>query len=244
MVSYPVLKSLKEPLKISQLSGVNLAIKETQTLLKEGGFYLGDITGVADNKTIAAFKDFKKKAFLEYPDILGNSTVIALLEIVGEAKHPDVAESNTSKLIISQGKSIKLPGKETVYCSEPINGCQHFLWGEATKNGTRIPLNNQIVQNIIRLAEYLELIRALLENRVVTINSWYRPPEVNSLVGGVSNSQHLFGNAIDIVVQGIPPSEVYRRLNNWHGARGGLGNSNTFTHLDLRGYYARFSYGN
>lgn len=241
MISYPALQSLREPLYLSQASAINKpAVKELQTILKEGGLYLGDVTGIVDGKTVNAFKAFKKKAYLEYPDVLGASTVTALLEIVGEAKHPNVIDNKTG---ISQSKSIRLPGKEIVYCNEPINGCQHFLWGEATKNGTRIPADNQIVQNIINLAGYLELVRAIFENRVIIINSWYRPPEINALVGGVSNSQHLFGNAVDVIVQGISPPEVYRRLNNWHGASGGLGNSKAFTHLDLRGYCARFTYG-
>ncbi len=78
----------------------------------------------------------------------------------------------------------------------------------------------------------------------VTINSGYRPPIVNAAVGGASNSQHLYGAAADIVVSGIRPHEVYKRLNQKHGSKGGLGNGANFTHLDLRGYRARFAYGN
>lgn len=243
MVDYPLLKTLKDPLFLSDFNTNRPLVKEVQTLLKEGGFYLGAIDGMPGRHTVAAFKAFKRKAFLEYPDVLGQSTANALLELGGESNHPIPKESDNFLLKTDTGKSFKLLNGERVYCHQPIFGTQYFTWGEATKNGTRVPFNSQIVENIIELAGYLELVKALLDNRSIIITSWYRPPQINQQQGGVKNSRHLIGDAVDFIVTGIPPAEVYRRLNNWHGARGGLGNSNAFTHLDRRGYYARFSYG-
>lgn len=62
-------------------------------------------------------------------------------------------------------------------------------------------------------------------------------------VGGASQSRHLVGDAVDFVVVGLHPSEVYSRLDLWWGNRGGLASSSVFTHLDVRGYEARWSYG-
>lgn len=243
MNTFPLLSSLKDPLFLSDFDTNKPLVKEMQTLLKEGGFYLGTIDGMPGRQTVASFKAFKRQAFLEYPDVLGRSTAEALLELVGECKHPEPREATEILTETSKGKSIKLPKGEVVYCDQPIFGAKHFSWGEATKNGSRIPLNSQIVGNIIELAGYLELVKSIFDNRSIILTSWYRPPEVNRQQGGVKNSRHLLGDAVDFLVQGIPPTEVYRRLNNWHGARGGLGNSNAFTHLDRRGYCARFSYG-
>ena len=243
MSGFPLLSKLKDPLFLSDFDTNKPLIKEMQTLLKEGGFYSGDIDGFAGRQTVASFKAFKRKAFLEYPDVLGKSTADALLELGGHSKHISPKESGFISLKIAKGKAIKLLSGEVVYAEQPIFGAQHFTWGEATRNGSRIPLNSQIVQNIIELAGYLELVKSIFDSRPVVITSWYRPPEVNRQQGGVKNSRHLLGDAVDFVVTGIPPVEVYRRLNNWHGARGGLGNANNFTHLDRRGYCARFSYG-
>lgn len=242
MNSFPLLSILKEPVYLSEFSSNQALVKEVQTLLKEGGFYLGVISGNADTETVGAFKAFKRKAYLEYPDVLGASTASALLELDGQSKHPVPVEATKISLEEVKG-TIKLPNKEIVYCNQPIFGSRHFTWGEATKNGSRIPLNTQIVSHIIDLAEYLELIKSIFDDRPINITSWYRPPEINRQMGGVPNSRHLLGDAVDFLVSGIPPVEVYRRLNNWHGARGGLGNSSAFTHLDRRGYCARFSYG-
>lgn len=241
--SYPLLQKVKESLFLSEISGNLPLVKEIQSLLKEGGFYLGTVNGILDIQSIASFKAFKRKAFLEYPDILGRSTADALLELAGESNHPEPEESNDILFKVTKGKPFKLLNGETVYCQQHIFGTQHFTWGEATKNGERIPLNNLIIENIIELAGYLELVKSIFDGRPVVITSWYRPPAVNLQQGGVKNSRHLLGDAVDFIVTGIPPTEVYRRLNNWHGARGGLGNSSAFTHLDLRGYCARFSYG-
>ena len=44
----------------------------------------------------------------------------------------------------------------------------------------------------------------------VTITSAYRTPTHNKNVGGTTYSQHLYGKAADIKVQGIAPSEVVK----------------------------------
>lgn len=243
MVSYPLLKNLKEPLYLNKGNISSALIREIQSILEEGGFYLGNINGYLDDNLLASFREFKRKSYLEYPEVLGATTVTALLELVDEAKHPTPEDIKDKNLFSSKGKSFKLPGGEIVYCDQPIHGCKNFLWGEATKDGTRIPLNTTIVANIISLAQYLELVRAFLDNRPISVNSFYRPPHVNSAVGGVPNSTHVLGLGADFTVKGIPPLEVYKQISNWHGVRGGLGRSSEFTHLDKRGFYARFSYG-
>ncbi len=44
----------------------------------------------------------------------------------------------------------------------------------------------------------------------VQITSGYRPPKLNSLIGGSSRSQHQYGQAADIVVSGYTPLQVAR----------------------------------
>lgn len=241
--TFPLLQSLKDPLFLKEVANQPLLVEEIQFLLKEGGFYLGAVDGILGRQSIASFVAFKNKAFLEFPDTLGKSTAVALLELDGSSKHPSPQEATQIIPGAYKRKSICLPGNKVVYCDQPIAGCQDFTWAEATKNGTRVPLNTPIVKNIIELAEYLELVKAVFDDKTIIITSWYRPPEVNLQQGGVPNSQHLLGRAVDFLVQGVAPVDVYRRLNNWHGARGGLGNSRAFTHLDRRGYAARFTYG-
>ncbi|NQT22347.1 MAG: DUF882 domain-containing protein [Candidatus Omnitrophica bacterium] len=56
---------------------------------------------------------------------------------------------------------------------------------------------------IIKLEELRERL-----NAPIIITSGYRCPLHNKAVGGVKNSQHLYGNAVDIKVEGYSPTEV------------------------------------
>ena len=85
----------------------------------------------------------------------------------------------------------------------------------------------------------LERLRYECGNRPIIINSGYRTKEHNRLVGGVTNSQHLYARAADIVVSGVKPSTVYNKANKIF-KNGGVGRYGTFTHVDTRGYRARF----
>lgn len=140
-------------------------------------------------------------------------------------------------------KAIKLPGIDRlVFVDEPIYPGSNFTWGEATKGGSRIPIDTmfdgrlvpaaEIVQNIIEFARELDDIRAQFGNRPLTLNSWYRTPVANRLAGGKPRSLHLIGLAGDGRIAGISPPKVYARLSGtWPG---GLGNNTAYTHIDMR----------
>ena len=159
-------------------------------------------------------------------------------------KPQDQPDPNTTKISSEKTGPFKLPGyKSTFYLSEPIIKGGHFSWAEATKNGTRIPVNKSVVENIIKIAHSMEDVRDYLGGKPITINSWYRDPTTNSRVGGASQSRHLVGDAVDFVVAGISPYDVNKKLEPWWGNRGGIASASVFTHIDQRGYHARWSYG-
>lgn len=84
-----------------------------------------------------------------------------------------------------------------------------------------------------RLVMVLQTIRDHF-GAAVTINSGYRTPQYNTKVGGVAHSQHCYGTAADIVVEGQKPADVaaYARkiMPDW----GGVGSYSRFTHIDVR----------
>jgi uncharacterized protein YcbK (DUF882 family) len=75
--------------------------------------------------------------------------------------------------------------------------------------------------------------------KAVTITSAYRTPKHNKSVGGTTYSQHLYGKAADIKVQGIAPSEVAKYAETLLD-EGGIGIYNTFTHIDVRSTKSRW----
>lgn len=216
-------------------------IKAVQTQLVKVELLDGLVDGIAGKQTLSAFARFKQLEYLEYPDLLGRSTAQALLE----ATYTRDAPVDHARPASAIHKAL-LPKVGFVNSNDRIHLGGHFTWGEFTKELSRVPQNVKIVDNIFRLADYLEDVRKLFGNSTILITSGYRPPAVNAspAVKGASNSQHLYGAAADIIVGGFNPHEVFKRLDSWHGSKGGLGNSSGFTHIDLRGYRARWAYGN
>jgi uncharacterized protein YcbK (DUF882 family) len=118
----------------------------------------------------------------------------------------------------------------------------NFNLKEFLHNGSDEGLSPEIVENLRRLAQALEKVRTLLGNRPITIDSgfrtWAHHLEIYKQILGQKfsikqvpkNSQHLFGKAADIVVQGVAPKVVQEILKDWDG---GLGSYTVFTHVDI-----------
>ncbi|MEM8613953.1 MAG: D-Ala-D-Ala carboxypeptidase family metallohydrolase [Cyanobacteria bacterium P01_H01_bin.105] len=116
----------------------------------------------------------------------------------------------------------------------------NFTWAEATRGGTRMPLNQSTVDGMIRIAKLAQQARDRI-GRPFHITSWYRPPDINRQVGGASNSRHIVGDAIDFYVDGLTGDQIYWTLDPWWP--GGLGRYRRFarlSHIDARGYRARW----
>ena len=91
----------------------------------------------------------------------------------------------------------------------------------------------------MRLVRMLEKLRSILGDKSIIITSGYRCPAHNRAVRGSPNSQHMKGNAADIIVSGVSPDEVATKAE----ALGfpGVGRYAEFTHVDVRsGGWARW----
>ena len=133
-----------------------------------------------------------------------------------------------------RGVAFKLPGSSSsFYTDQPIIPGGSFTWGEATKDATRIPESVTVVNNIIALARELQKARNQI-GRPFIVNSWYRPPAINQSVGGVLNSQHLTGKAVDLQIPGYSGRRLANAVMLWW--TGGIGIYSTIpdiVHLDL-----------
>jgi len=95
-----------------------------------------------------------------------------------------------------------------------MNLSENFTLEELTFTNHREYDNtpNQVqIDNLTRLAEFLETVRALL-GKPILVDSGFRSPEVNHAVGSTSVSQHLRGCAADIRVPGMTPAEVVKAI--------------------------------
>jgi hypothetical protein len=108
---------------------------------------------------------------------------------------------------------------------------EHFTVGDILSHDRRrIPTNPEHQRNLVVMARELERIYSGFGP--IQINSGYRPPEINAAVGGVENSQHLYGNAYDItpLAGGVAALNAWLQ-EHWYGA---LGLASTFAHVDNR----------
>jgi hypothetical protein len=167
-----------------------------------------------------------------------------------------------------RGIALTFPGiPGTYYSNDPIlpnwdgKGTRgHFTWAEALKfdaNGnyrkpvsaSAIPCSAEnVVYGVLKIAKALEEARLRIADRYgekpLIVNSWYRDPATNKSVGGVYNSRHLAGDAVDFTVPGVPAGNIYALLFDWWYPRGGIASSwcQDFTHLDAGPTHRKWNY--
>lgn len=84
----------------------------------------------------------------------------------------------------------------------------HFTLEELTRTSCGLD-NSATIEIAVRLtyvAQYLERLRQF--TGPIRVNSGYRSPEVNKAVGGVKNSQHITGSAVDITFGSVSQNKA------------------------------------
>lgn len=98
----------------------------------------------------------------------------------------------------------------------------NFKISELIHSDTSIKNNINNMPDINSLDNMLELICYCLQplrekiKKPIIITSGYRNSEVNKLVGGVANSQHTKGQAVDFVINGMTVEQIinFIKVNN------------------------------
>jgi len=92
---------------------------------------------------------------------------------------------------------------------------EHFSLEELTHTDHReydnTP-NDAELENLKRLAEFLEEVKQTLGGRPIMVNSAFRSKQVNDAVGSKDSSQHRIGCAVDIRVPELTPDQVVKAV--------------------------------
>ena len=83
------------------------------------------------------------------------------------------------------------------------------------------------------LVSILQKVRTHFGKSVI-VNSAYRTETHNKKVGGSANSQHKYGMAADIRINGVSPKTIATYLNTLMPNSGGIGVYTSFVHVDVR----------
>jgi len=92
---------------------------------------------------------------------------------------------------------------------------EHFSLEELTHTDHRqydnTP-NDAELENLKRLAEFLEEVKTVLGGKPIMVNSAFRSKQVNDAVGSRDSSQHRIGCAVDFRVPQLTPDQVVRAV--------------------------------
>lgn len=77
--------------------------------------------------------------------------------------------------------------------------------------------------------------------KVVIINSAYRTEAHNKAIGGATYSQHKYGLAADIHINGVTPKEIAAYVETLLPSSGGIGIYKSFVHVDVRRVKSRWN---
>lgn len=201
-----------------------MTLKQKQALLSYLGFYDGPLDGLWGEKSQRATIDFQR--------VFGGISVDGICgEQTGKALKHAVAYGMPAKEDTST--------KEENATGNFWDGIKYFKRSEfACKcgkycNGFPVEPNEKLVETLETIREHFGV--------PVTVSSGIRCKTHNTNVGGVSKSQHMEGTAADIVVKGVPVSEVVKYAETLMPKTGGIGTYKTFTHIDVRSVKARWN---
>jgi hypothetical protein len=95
---------------------------------------------------------------------------------------------------------------------------EHFSLEELTfseiaeRNGWDNTPNDHELENLKRLAEFLEDVKQALGGKPIIVSSGFRSKKTNDGVGSRDSSQHRIGAAVDFRVPQLTPDQVVRAI--------------------------------
>ena len=172
---------------------LTMTMKRLQMNLKYLGYYDGEIDGIKGEKTLNAIKQFQADKGLTVDGIAGQKTIDCIRSII-------VADQQRFGVTVDGVAGEETTNARLNYCDNILSAwddIKHFKKSEFTcKCGCGL---NNIQLRVVKIAD--EVREHFGSPAIVT--SGTRCEKHNKEVGGVSNSRHLKGKAIDMYVQNV-----------------------------------------
>lgn len=191
--------------------------KQKQCLLYFLGYYVGNIDGVWGTLSKTATKAFQKDFGLTADGIAGDATMKALKHAVTYGMPVKKAETSTTK---------KTPTgdwwDDIEYFEKSEFACK---CGKRYCNGYPAEMSEKLVKNADKTRKYF--------GKSITVSSGLRCEKHNANVGGVSNSRHRTGKAMDFCVAGKTASQVLAYVQKLDGIRYAYAIDGSYVHMDV-----------
>lgn len=182
--------------------------QQKQCLLYYLGYYKGNIDGIWGSKSRKATKAFQKDYGLTVDGVVGQKTIKAL------------------KQAITYGMPTKATKKDW------WDDIKHFKKSEfACKCGGKYckgypaEMNEKVVKMADKVRKHF--------GAEVIVSSGLRCAKHNANIGGVTNSRHKLGKAIDFCVAGKTSKEILAYVNKQSDIRYSYAINDQFVHMDV-----------
>lgn len=190
-----------------------MTIRQIQHLLAYLGYYAGTIDGIWGTLSRDACTAFQADFGLEADGVAGAMTQDALRHAVACGMENQAAVRSSSTVVPSFWENIR-------YFTRSEFGCKCGRCGGFP-------------------AEPAELLVNTADNlrghfgKPITVSSGVRCTAHNAEVGGVSNSRHLSGKAMDFSVQGVSPATVLAYVQRLPEIRYAYAIDGNYLHMDI-----------
>ena len=191
-----------------------MTTKQRQNLLAYLGYYSGDIDGIWGEKSQQATIDFQR-AYMAQEDvdgIFGAATEKRILEVVASGEKPvDDKMSATA----DWWKDIRYFTRTEFKCKCGGQYCDGYP--------------SEMQEAVVKIADAA---RAHF-GRPAHVISGLRCRQWNAHEGGVANSQHMYGEAIDLLIDGVSAEELRQFVSTQPGHRYSYCINSTNVHFDI-----------
>lgn len=188
--------------------------KQKQCLLYFLGYYVGEIDGTWGTMSKTATKEFQKDfGGLAVDGIAGDATVKALKHAV--AYGMPAKKTTSTSTAKSWWDDIKYFDRSEFACHCGGKHC----------NGYPAEPQEKLIKVADKVRKHF--------NATATVSSGVRCTKHNANVGGVSNSRHLSGKAMDFCIAGKTSAQVLAHVKTYPDIRYAYAIDSQFVHMDI-----------
>lgn len=207
-----------------------MTIKQKQCLLQYLGYYTDVVDGAWGTKSVAATRAFQKDNGLTQDGIIGQQTEKALTDAVYSGRF-----AKTETTVSTPTDAVSKPDNSstgTATTGTFWDNVKYFKRSEfACKCGGKY-CNGYPAEPKEKLIMVAENVREHF-GKPMPVSSGLRCTRHNANVGGVSNSRHLSGKAMDFCVPGVSAATVLAYVKQQKDIRYAYAIDGSYVHMDI-----------
>lgn len=202
-------------------------VKQQQCLLCCLGYYNGAINGVLSSQLKSAIKKFQEDYNIGIDGIWGPQTEGKIREVIGNPAMEKKQENTliVNKPVVNTSTTGDVFWDGIKYFTKDEFACKCKQYGRAYCNGYPVEPS----QKLVKLAEKVRM----HFNAPITVSSGIRCKQHNINQGGVANSRHTLGTAMDFAVRGKTAAQVLAYVKTLPEVAYCYAINNEYVHMDV-----------